>query len=205
MPVAGIVSGFDKGSGLGAGVGLSRGGQGDHLEVVCQRPSSKARPAMLGSVAPWAVSTCYRTRHPGADSNERTNMNRISRFTSFPSSRANTVRPMKRGIAGLTSYRAGVGRSRAGRFGTGKQAPPRPSPTVHTAGAQGNPETPTCPPGGTPARPPRGQALVGPGVSATPSGSSAGGRGIGGPDRSIWDGDKPPPPLPGPWTPLPGL
>jgi hypothetical protein len=28
---------------------------------------------------------------------------------------------------------------------------------------------------------------------------------VGGPDRSIWDGGNPPPPLPRPWSPLPGL
>jgi hypothetical protein len=28
---------------------------------------------------------------------------------------------------------------------------------------------------------------------------------VDGPDRSIWDGDNPPPPLPRPWSPLPGL
>ncbi len=28
---------------------------------------------------------------------------------------------------------------------------------------------------------------------------------VDGPDRTIWDGDNPPPPLRQPWTPLPGL
>jgi len=34
MPVAGIVSGLHKGSGLGAAFGLSRGGQGDYLKSI---------------------------------------------------------------------------------------------------------------------------------------------------------------------------
>jgi hypothetical protein len=28
---------------------------------------------------------------------------------------------------------------------------------------------------------------------------------VDGPDRSLWDGDNPPAPIPQPWTPLPGL